>query len=405
MYLNSVKNFTHICTAIFISLVFLLLPSATQAFFTSDPVDLDGYAWSSNIGWISMNCATGGVNGTNICGISNYKVTIQTDGSLTGYAWSNSIGWVRFGGLSNFPSGPGTVATNAQLISVGSTNYELRGWVRACGGAASVSGCTGGPNPTAGGWDGWISLKSNNHAVVFSAAGPVTNSYAWGSTVVGWIDMFSHVTFAGGKAAEITFGPPCEVAIGEAECTGQLSYQFFNLSGSDNPRVDRLFPLTPVSVGLLSGTNVSVSMRAGTNTYRAGLIGNSNLVTRSISISCVSGASPTGPGGICEPDVIAAPPTMNLMSNQSLVRKGDRAVLSISISGPNPVCTLSGPGIVGQYQLFDAGGVSVDSVLDLPNYTTAPLSNLARFSLTCSGVFSQVTTREIQVRVVPTFTE
>jgi hypothetical protein len=39
--------------------------------------ELEGYAYSEYYGWFSFNCKTGGVNGANICGTSNYKVTVD----------------------------------------------------------------------------------------------------------------------------------------------------------------------------------------------------------------------------------------------------------------------------------------------------------------------------------------
>jgi hypothetical protein len=43
--------------------------------FTKSPAEFHGYAWGSDVvGWISFNCAEGGISGGNICGQSNYKV-------------------------------------------------------------------------------------------------------------------------------------------------------------------------------------------------------------------------------------------------------------------------------------------------------------------------------------------
>ena len=94
------------------------------------PVSLAGYAWSSNIGWISFD------NGTN----GNNQVVIDSStGSMIGYAWSSNIGWIKFGGLSNFPTGSGTTASNAIYNS---STGKMSGWVRAC--SATVDGKCGG---------------------------------------------------------------------------------------------------------------------------------------------------------------------------------------------------------------------------------------------------------------------
>jgi len=89
----------------------------------SDLKELKGYAWSSNIGWISMNCSN-----DNSCDKSDYKVVLDEDtGNLTGHAWSSNVGWLQFGDLSGFPEGSGTKSINARINP--DTN-EMEGWAR-----------------------------------------------------------------------------------------------------------------------------------------------------------------------------------------------------------------------------------------------------------------------------------
>jgi len=129
---------------------------------TSD--NIDGYAWSSNIGWISFNCTN-----DNSCGTADYGINQNSDGTLVGYAWSSNIGWIQFGGLSGFPSGSGTQGINAK---VNGTN--LQGWIK----AISADGY---------GWDGWISLSGAVPSYGVNMSGTSFTGYAWGSDVVGWI--------------------------------------------------------------------------------------------------------------------------------------------------------------------------------------------------------------------------
>jgi len=85
--------------------------------------ELSGYAWSSNIGWISMNCSN-----TGNCSTSDYKVNLdESTGDLTGYAWSSNVGWLQFGGLSGFPEGNGTQAINANIDT---NSGSMNGWAR-----------------------------------------------------------------------------------------------------------------------------------------------------------------------------------------------------------------------------------------------------------------------------------
>lgn len=128
----------------------------------ADTSSLAGWAWSSNVGWISFSC-----NNTSSCSTSNYGVVEAADGTLSGYAWSSNVGWIQFGGLSGFPSGTGTYSQNAAVVS-----GSLRGWAKAL--AADGNG-----------WDGWISLSGNGYGV--SQSGSSFSGYAWGSSVLGWI--------------------------------------------------------------------------------------------------------------------------------------------------------------------------------------------------------------------------
>jgi len=54
--------------------------------------NVTGYAWSSNIGWISFNCTN-----DDSCGTVDYGVNINpASGNFSGYAWSSNIGWISF---------------------------------------------------------------------------------------------------------------------------------------------------------------------------------------------------------------------------------------------------------------------------------------------------------------------
>lgn len=140
-----------------------------------NPAEMLGYAWSPNIGWISFNCNQTAYGGANDCGTSNFKTRVNPSGTVTGYAWSQHIGWVQFGSLSGCPSGtcPAKVDFNSSKFS---------GWARALGHS----------DPEAGGWDGWISLSGTSPAYgiqVNSSAIFTSDSYAWGSDVIGWVNF------------------------------------------------------------------------------------------------------------------------------------------------------------------------------------------------------------------------
>jgi hypothetical protein len=92
------------------------VPTAPQV--EANTVELMGYAWSQNLGWISMNCAN-----DSSCASSDYKVTLDaTTNNLTGYAWNDTVGWIQFGGLTGCPAG---------TCDARREGNELRGWARA----------------------------------------------------------------------------------------------------------------------------------------------------------------------------------------------------------------------------------------------------------------------------------
>lgn len=174
---------------------------------------VSGFAWSSDIGWISFNCLdSSGASSPqqNTCGTANYGVDINfTSGNFSGFAWSSSLGYINFAPTPD-PGGTGcTSAPCAQLDTAG----NVSGWARACA-VLTAADCTGTAVKgagTLGGWDGWIKLADpswtnpanygylGSPGVTYDAGGhhgiyldPRTaklKGFAWGGAVVGWIDF------------------------------------------------------------------------------------------------------------------------------------------------------------------------------------------------------------------------
>ncbi len=166
--------------------------------------NVSGFAWSENIGWISLNSTSDG-------SATSYGVNISPltgTGIFSGYAWSENVGWITFnsGELTACPSG----TCNAQ---VDWTSGKVSGWAR-------VLSQTG---------DGWIKLGGDglswggaactgvsnnantnrcNYGVKISSVG-VISGYAWSSDSVGWID-FAAAT--GVNSAKVAIPVACTVA-------------------------------------------------------------------------------------------------------------------------------------------------------------------------------------------------
>jgi len=171
-------------------LVFMLV-SLTAFSYNSDSIEasdkpVTGWAWSSNIGWISMSTTTAPVYGVNIN---------PADGNLTGYAWSSNIGWINFDPAGPFSQNPNYSAR----VNIGGEascgeRENICGWARAC--SVFQSGCSGAliDNAQRGDWDGWIFLGPMTDGVRLEndpdpAGGSVFRGFAWGGEPIGWISF------------------------------------------------------------------------------------------------------------------------------------------------------------------------------------------------------------------------
>ncbi|MEI8328182.1 MAG: hypothetical protein WCG02_03545 [Candidatus Taylorbacteria bacterium] len=120
------------------------------------PVPLSGWGWSSTTGWVSFS-SKDNYTGTNGIGTSSiaYGVTIATSsvinsgvtGRFAGYAWSSNIGWISFNYADVIACGA-TEPSSVDLIS-----GAVIGWARVMS-----------EKDRSDGWDGCISLSGTNFA-------------------------------------------------------------------------------------------------------------------------------------------------------------------------------------------------------------------------------------------------
>ena len=151
--------------------------------------NVNGWAWSSNIGWVSFN-----------------QVGINLDtGEFNGYAWSDGIGWIQMNPKGPYPAQP----FNSAQVEADNIVY---GWARALAATADNSGD----------WDGWIKFSGNNYKVqqvTDPDTGCYLSGYAWGSDVIGWLrfgskDNGDKVTLgscASGGAPPVDEDPPPQI--------------------------------------------------------------------------------------------------------------------------------------------------------------------------------------------------
>jgi len=197
----------------------------TNEIFAGSGENTKGFAWSSNIGWMSFNSVDCDVDGDGTfegasegggstpapiaCPSSgsagSYGVNIDGGtGKLSGTAWSPSVGWISFDrGVTNDPpdslESPDVCDTSSDCIAKydsATVTGEISGWARALSACKDDlwdgTRCTGsGAGDIAGGWDGWISLRGSAPAygVRIDFAEKALRGWAWGGDVVGWVAM------------------------------------------------------------------------------------------------------------------------------------------------------------------------------------------------------------------------
>jgi hypothetical protein len=376
-------------------------------------IELDGYAWSSTIGWISLNCKTGSAAGGNICGTSDYQVTINSAGNIYGYAWSSNIGWIKFGNLSQYPvdagnPGIGGVATNSPARVTGTyPALTFAGWARACAGTLSgVDACSNMSSRTDD-WDGWISLKGSTYSISTKSDGTMNpNSYAWGSTNVGWVNWS---TASGVKWAPVsaimsctamvngatTSNCTCTIDRGSNSCPVLLAWQFSPLN-IKSPSV-YLSTTTPVVISTSASSSQSLTIKYGTtNTYKADT-GGTTLASKNLGATCETADIFSTTTNKCIFNA-SSTVTTTLTTSNKIVRIGGSVDLTWSVTGVPDMskCKLTGPGVPGNY--FTSATPLSDSL------TVTGVKNFSNYTLYCANGVS-TTTNSASVEVVPSVVE
>ncbi|MFH0840499.1 MAG: hypothetical protein V1865_00730 [bacterium] len=169
-----------------------------------DQPQLFGWAWTSTIGWISMNCYS--ETGDYCDADHDYGVSVdETTGKLKGYAWSSNLGWINFSdtskgsivypdqGTANDPTSncdKTNCADGRCSACYNFSTHHLYGWAHIVSFGNAVDG------------DGWIRLDNpsgtNDWGVVESNDPDNADFYGWAwngndtpKTGIGWISFNS----------------------------------------------------------------------------------------------------------------------------------------------------------------------------------------------------------------------
>lgn len=365
-------------TLFVLTVIVSLLPSRAMA----APMPLSGFAWSAGgdaasgasgpmLGWISFSGPGYGVSEE------------STNGELSGYAWSSNIGWITFNNaeLSGCPSGSCTARYHA-------SSGTIRGWARAC--SAFVSGCSGALNTNSGGWDGWIALSGTaadgSSYAVTQDANCNWSGYAWGSDTLGAISMR-------GTASN---GSPYGVS-----CTNTSSGSVTLTANPTAVPSGDASSLTWTSTGGMTSCNFPV----GSPLYdpsgyppqnsSTGLSTGPLMVDTSYNLTC-TGPSGSASGTTVVAIIVPPPPTASITASPTRVSSGattDNVTVSWNATNVNS-CSVSRNGVAGwRTSIADASKNVNDSSPDMVTTQT-------RYDLTCGTA-----TATTVVNLLPGFIE
>jgi hypothetical protein len=187
---------------VFLVLSFLFLRSSVKIVEGATTFNVAGYAWSSNFGWVSMNCQNNNTCSTN--GGYDYGVNINPNTytcpncphNLDGYAWSPNAGWISF----RFNGGDPNPPDNWRFASTSVYCYDTN--------CTSGNGCTACFNPETGkiyGWarvlnqgaNGWIALGTTSETgikVDQTSASGTFSGFGWNGNTdkavgLGWLSF------------------------------------------------------------------------------------------------------------------------------------------------------------------------------------------------------------------------
>lgn len=386
---------------------------------------LGGYGWSETVGWISFSGNTSG-GGT-------YEVNVAASGSgqdsrlVSGYAWSPNIGWIKFGGLSNFPTGSGTSATDVQY-----DGNQFTGWARVCGGmddsvtpppdqTTANNSCSGVSRKD--GWDGWISMAgtaTNGNPYSVSVTGTAVPSlpgatyltgYMWGSDVVGWIDMSQAYLGPGdvtdecpnidGVQQTVPPGYVKDPNTGNCVTTPNSTPNPQPIAGAGcsydvivtwNVETDTSYVLKRGSTIIYQGTGgqgTETGLTPGqTYTYDLTATNAAGSVTRSAGVTlpatCPPNSQPPQIGGF-----VTVPSTVSAGGSCALTWSG---IQNINLPGGD-TCTITGPNY--SYNLSSTNDGSTP---------TPPINASSRYTLTCRNAAGSVS-KQASCNLKSTFIE
>ena len=202
-------------------LVFFTFKGSANLAFGDENNNVNGWAWSSNIGWIKLNCDTN-------CAPSDFGVKIEKEGdyalNLSGDAWSPRVGWISFN-------------------ETGAPNYSFNSH---CSNTCNSSNqCTACLNPDDGKIYGWAKILSMGDKGWIKMEGNVSPS----ASRLG--DRRTELTIDKTKLTADVSGFPVSLVWTGNQATSNLPQEMFDADGGNAAQFDgRDVRFTTDSAGL-----------------------------------------------------------------------------------------------------------------------------------------------------------
>jgi hypothetical protein len=171
-----------------IALFSLIVLLANPAFAECTGGSVSGWAWSDNIGWISLTCEN--EEGSDV----DYGLNIDSGtGLVSGHAWSDVVGWITFdeADLTGCPDG---------TCEAKEVDGVLTGWAKVID--------TDEEGTYYGDYDEWISLSGEaedeyEYGVETTDMGDISGGYAYGDQILGWVEFGYSNTGSGDIPGEL----------------------------------------------------------------------------------------------------------------------------------------------------------------------------------------------------------
>ncbi|HUC88830.1 MAG TPA: hypothetical protein VMR49_02235 [Candidatus Paceibacterota bacterium] len=353
-----------------------------------------GFAWSSNIGWISFNNCTD----VTTCPGTSYGVSINpTSGNLSGYAWSSNVGWISFN-IGEFTSNDLAVCGTKCQPNMSSTG-KFSGW------AKTISGSDG-----SSGWNGLIALSSdsdgdsNSWGFNANLATGIVTGYAWGGNVVGWISASScstsdcsgandyHVSIM--PAISTLTTPDCTIPAGASSCSTTVTWNTTDPVGaysltSNYHKADSSSYYKPDGSSGLQAFTISFGSETFHLSQNINGIDSIDVATSTANATCQSGS--TWNGTICA----SSYPYVSLFANPTNVPKNGTSNLTWTSNLDSSYSCVPGSGLWQNPTKSEPANLAYP-----PGENTKPITENTTFTIQCTKGGTTIVSNSVVVSVI-----